>query len=276
MFVITGTPRSATGYASILLSNADVVCTHERYFRPRLCMDELLRWWNMPDTQHGESSWLAWAFAGLFPHPIPLIHTLRNPWTVIDSLAFRNDILPEDACIGKGKEGFRTAIRAYCPEVYGYKTDVDRAAAMVVYWNQRIFRASEQYALPYRFYRVEELNADMLRDILEWLDIGRDQYELAEAMKATPRDVNAGKKLSYNQELTDPGILAIMDKAMPGHAPIIGRVAEKDTPRSPEQIEAMMDPRLIKLVREHADVYGYSRDETQRSFEDGSAQLFPG
>ena len=90
-FLITGTPRAATKYAARLFTACGVPCHHEGTVRPLTPLVELLRWYR--DADGGESSWMSWTVQPLFPKPLPILHTIRNPWAVIDSLCNRNSIL---------------------------------------------------------------------------------------------------------------------------------------------------------------------------------------
>ncbi len=261
MFVVTGTPRSATGYASLLFSELGVPCTHEQLFRPRACLQEVLEW-SAAGGDKAESSWLAWAFLGMLPKPVPVLHTVRNPWKVIDSLAHRNDILPEGACIDKGKVAYREAVRAYCPQVYEHEDAVNRAAAMVVLWNERIEDAALNADCKYIRYRVEDLDATQVAAVLDFVGIWRDATEINRALAAVPKNVNGGKNIEYGIPITNPVLAGYLKKVAPEANLVIERAFSESKPLGRDGLAAMLEPELRDGVEELADRYGYPAETT--------------
>lgn len=258
-FIVTGTPRSATGYASLLFRELAIPCSHERIFKPRGALADVLDWYEHNNA--GESSWLAWAFLGLLPGKVPVLHTTRNPWAVVDSLAHRNDLIPKEACVDRGKKQLRDAITAYCPAVKEFDAPIDRATAFVLEWNQHIDRAVERHGFPYFRYRVEDMDAVQLGRILEFVDVYRDSYEIDAVLESLPRNVNEGKRIHYNVPVTRPELVAVMKEIAPDHPPEITKLVTADTSRTPDELEENMDPRLRDGLRELASRQGYDRDE---------------
>jgi hypothetical protein len=216
----------------------------------------VLDWYNEGGDK-GESSWLAWVFLGQLPKSVRVLHTVRDPWQVADSLARRNDIIPNEA--GGGKKAYRDAIAAYCPEVEEYETAIDRAAALVIYWNRRIEAAAPFYGCPYRRYQVEDLTAKHVRDLLAWLNIYRDGIEIDRALTETPRNVNGGKRIEYDIEVKNPLVRAYLQEVYPGREPVINRAFSVDTKRTTEEIERDMNPTLRAQLIQLAARYGYER-----------------
>lgn len=262
-FIVTGTPRSATGYASLLFQELAIPCSHERIFKPRGALSDVLGWYTHGNA--GESSWLAWAFLGLLPDKVPILRTLRNPWKVVDSLAFRNALIPKDVIADRGLRKFREAIAAYCPEVDLYDDPINRAAAFVLRWNQLIDDAIERYEFPHMSYHVEDMDLEQLGSVLDFLDIYRDEGELKSALEAVPLNVNGGKRVMHNVDITNPLILDALREFIPDEKPKIRTLRMNDTPRSPNELQERMDPQLCDGLRELASEQGY--------WQDGSAVL---
>ena len=261
MFVVTGTPRSATGYASLLFTALSVPCSHERIFRPRTSLLEVLEWY-AEGGEKGESSWLAWVFLGVMPGPIPVLHTVRNPWNVVDSLAHRNDILPEEADLDEGKKTFRETVKAYCPEVLEYSTGVDRAAALVIHWNRKIEEYACRNGCEYHRYRVEDIKSRrQVERLLGYIGIPRNETDIERALNEVPFNVNAGKNIEYNLEITNPFILEAFQKMVPDIKPVISRAMKTAEYKTSEELENNMSLELRVGLNEIAERYGYSRYE---------------
>jgi len=256
-FIVTGTPRTATGYATLFFRELNLPCTHERIFRPRGTLAEILDWYKHGDS--GESSWLAWVFLGLLPGPVPVLHTTRNPWAVIDSLAYRNDLIPKEARVDRGKQQLRNAIELYCPDVMRYDDPIDRAAAFVLAWNKHIVSTVAHYECPYLRYRAEDMGGEQVKAMLEFIDEYRDSYEIDNALANVPRNVNAGKRLEHGVEITNPAILDVLAKVAPSAPPIIDCAMQVDVPRTPDELEENMNPRLREALGELAKDHGYAR-----------------
>ena len=256
-FVVTGTPRSATGYAALLFRDMAIACTHERVFKPRGALIDILDWYDSASS--GESSWLAWAFLGVLPGRVPVLHTVRDPWKVVDSLAHPNNILPKRASLDRNKQQFRECIRRYCPAVFDYDGDIDRAAALVVHWNARIEEAVERFDCPYTRYRVEDISESTVSGLLEAVDVYRDDAEIRGALERIPNNVNAGQTLQYNLEVVHPEIRDALKKAAPNVRPIVDVAITDEKPLSPDELEARMAPELVEQLNTLAAEYGYSR-----------------
>lgn len=259
-FIVTGTPRTATGYASVFFKALNLPCTHERIFRPRGTLADVLEWYAHKDS--GESSWLAWAFLGLLPGPVPILHSTRNPWAVIDSLAHRNDLIPKEARVDRGKTLYRETISAYCPEVGKFEKPLDRSVAFIIAWNKLITSAAAHYECPYLRYRVEDMDGPQAKRLLEHVDVYRDSYEIDNAIVNVPRNVNAGKRLAYHMEVVHPELREIVQKILPESDGIIDRLVTPDEPRTPDELEDGLDPRLRDALYALAEEQGYERTMT--------------
>lgn len=263
-FVVTGTPRSATGFASKLFSSLGVECTHERIFRPRSALQDMLEWHTA--GAKAESSWLAWLFMPLLPAPVPMLHTVRQPWGVVDSLAHRNDILPKEAEKSQsiGKRLLRDTIAAYCPDVFEHDGAVDRAAAFVVTWNDKIEATAEQTGCPYIRYKADELAPEVLAKLLQFVGVHREMPEVERALRDMPRSVNAGNELEYEVKIKHPLILAYLQETNPDTPPVLARVLRKGVKRTPEEVAALAAPELREAVDNLCERYGYAPTSTAR------------
>lgn len=251
-FLVTGCPRSATGYMSLFFQAMRVPCSHEVAFMPPSSLIDALRWYRNENTV-GESSWIAWAWARLLPGPVKAVHIVRNPWAVVDSLAFRNDLLPAASELQRSRKPLREAIAAYCPEVFEHRGDVDRAAQMLVSWTGRI-----EAALPEaRRVCVERLDLAATLDLLDWLGIYRDECEVRSALADVPHNINGGQRIQYGLEVKNPELREAIETHMPGAPLNIARAFSKDTPRGRDELAAQMKPELLAQVDALADAWGY-------------------
>lgn len=257
-FIVTGSPRSATGYASLLFEALGIRCGHEVAFRPRSALVDILEWLRSPRS--GESSWLGWLFLPLLPEPVKVLHALRDPWRIVESLAWRNDILHPEA--GSDKESYREIVRRWCPEVYGCKSRPDRAAQFLVSWSARVEEAAARSGFACRRYRVEELNHAELYALTSWLGLPRDRIECQRALAEVPRNVNAGKLLEFDVPVTNPALRQVIDKIMPGAEYVISKCISRDERRTREQIAEQVSPELRVGVEALAEEWGYAKLET--------------
>jgi hypothetical protein len=262
MFVVTGTPRSATGYASMLFRSLGIPCSHERIFRPRTQFNDVVHWCN-GDDERGDSSWLAWVFLPMLPREVVVLHTIRDPWAVVDSLAHRNHILNPEAPADDGPELMRAIIKAYAPRVYDYDTAVDRAACMVLDWNRAIHRSAMLQDAPYRVYRVEDLGIPLVRELCEFIGIPRSDDVIAKALTDTPLNVNRGSRVEYNIKVTNPSLIALLKHLRPDIDTFTAQGQTRDIRRDRHTIEASLAPELRRGLNEYAIRFGYAESDTQ-------------
>lgn len=262
-FVVTGTPRCGTGYTSLLLSAAQIPCTHEDVFCPRATLDDLLDWYAADNA--GESSWLAWAFLGCLPGPVMVLHQTRDPWQTVDSLANRNDLLAADAKCGTRIGMFRKVIRAHCPEVFEHESDIDRAGQMVLSWNLKIEQQAARLHCDYHRYRIEDVNRNWFDRLCGWVGVYPESGVLARALATTPTNVNEGKTLDLGMEITNPVILDAFTECFPGTPPVIDYALSKKTKRTRNEIEDGMAGELRDALEALAARYGYTRERQEVS-----------
>lgn len=189
-FVITGTGRSGTNYIARVLRAAGVRCGHEDWWGPMPGLGEG-SWIPQPTltdrlrdlvsrtmvevrrrrrSLDGDSSWLAVPHLEDFDGLVLL--QLREPLRVIRSLvALEMFSAPRNA--------FELKARVFVPQTGDSLVDAMRWWVM---WN---LRASESADL---VYRIEDLDAPLLRDILEL--IGADPARAEKALSSVPTRTN--------------------------------------------------------------------------------------
>lgn len=260
MFVVTGTPRSATGYASLLFKAAGLECTHEKVFRPNAPLGDVLEWLGDSRADKGESSWLAWMAPAMSPGPLFVLHSVRDPWAVIDSLASRNDILPVDA--DAAKDSFRNIIWAYCPEVFGWSSSLDRAAQFVLSWSVLIQeRVICHSRANYHRYHCEDVNAEWLDCVCHRLGCERTIEQCRAACEATPRNVNHQPALRFNVPVDGELLDRIHEDApdMPRFTHIARLSSPAEVGATAEQVQGRLSPPLLEGVSALCEEWGYPR-----------------
>jgi len=234
----------------------DVPCEHEQTMKPPATFIDCLRWYEA--AQCGESSWLAWAFLPFFPGRVPVLHTLRNPWSVIDSLSNRNSILRKVDKVRSPKsvQSIRDTIRTYCPRVWTYENIVDRAAALVVDWNRCIKKACPGRCS----YQCEALDVPTVREMLWHIGIDRDDEVIKSALSSVSKTTNEGWTVVDTPGVSDPHVAEYLEElAKQNNAQIFTRRILDDAKRNTaEELVERMDPGLLAEVNEHASLYGYA------------------
>ena len=162
--VVTGTGRSATGFASQWLTSVGVPSGHEVFFDHRGLEHAL----HMLAARHyhlvGECSWEAAPYLDSQPlRDALVVHQVRHPRKVIEScLRVPQEVAPH----------YARYMERHLPRIAQYRRTIDKAACRWVYWNRMVedaIRERESY-----FWRVED-GTDAL---LDWLiDKGLVQRE---------------------------------------------------------------------------------------------------
>jgi len=257
-FFVTGTPRSATRYTSLLLDKLGLPCTHEAVAKPLATWIDVLRWYE--EARHGESSWMAWTVLPSLPRPVPVLHTVRDPWRVIDSLCTRNAILIREG-LDSEQARIREVIRAYAPEVWQWPKRIDRAACLVIAWNRLI-----EERCPHRFaFRVDRLDVLTMRRLLRHLGVERSDAEIETALAAVPTNVNGGYTVTREHDADDPlGAELLRRFATQPNTRVMSVVRVPGDPKrqTPEEIAARLDPRLLEEVNRWAAHWNYATVET--------------
>lgn len=253
-FVVTGTPRSATKYSSKLLTDLGAPCTHEQVMYPSASVLSILRWLDNDDTP-GESSWMAWTLP-LLPEPIPVLHVIRDPWLVIDSLANRNNILDMDQVKNEAVVKLREVIRAYLPEVFLWPNRADMAATFVLGWNRLIAEAC-----PDRYvFHPDRLDLGTLRGMLDHVGVEHHGKDLIALRDQVSTKINKAYSLNDITQLSDPTVMeALKQYAVDnGFDSISARsIVDRTEYQTPAELAEKLDPDLLDQVNEYATRHGY-------------------
>lgn len=131
-YVVTGTGRCGTGYAARLLSSAGVPCGHEALYGL-----------SGPDFQAAEatdpgiaadSSWLAAPFLKHLPDGVQVLHLVRHPQMVVDSLMrirfFSGDVSRYQPYLDFARRHLRFLNK--------FETELEKAAYFWLVWNRLI------------------------------------------------------------------------------------------------------------------------------------------
>lgn len=170
-FVVVGTGRSATQYASRLFKKLGIRCGHENVFTRHGLMDPR-------ENIIGDSSWGAAPFLDEF-HGV-VLHQVRHPLSVFNSM------------MGSPPADRRPYIDTKCPQ---------EIAAMRIYvgWNRMC-----EHGSPYVRYQVEELTPELVCGLC--YIVGKEvSLSLAKkALKEIPKNVNSKPRANYTwDELPD-------------------------------------------------------------------------
>ena len=253
-FVITGTPRAGTLYASRLMDAMGLPCDHEKTLRPKASIANIVRW---PTLDTGESSWMAWLVLPLMVgHRVPVLHTIRNPWLVIDSLTNRNPILNPLIKSDSGLQGVREIINAALPGLFDREARIDRAAALVLGWNRLIAEH-----VPRRFtYYVDRLSVTTVRGMIDFVGAEVDDDKINSAIDEVSTSANSGYTVEHVPGVSDPDVAKWVQQYAKEND--IGRVSccrIRDFPlrSTPEELAERMDPRLLDQINTYAAWHDY-------------------
>lgn len=196
-FVVTGTGRSGTQYASELFKTAGLRCGHEAYFKTMPGPGELgpvrsdrLRHIRVPIGRlrehrrrraldlEGDASWMAAPRLEKFEGLVFL--QLRHPAKVARSLLQKHFFT--DSTNPRPHQKY--ALRFFTP------TDdpIDDVLRFWLFWNEM---AAERAHL---IYAVEALDAELFAGILDRLDVANPTAKAAQALGAVPKTVNAARQ----------------------------------------------------------------------------------
>lgn len=215
-FVVTGCARSGTGYTAALLTRLGLPCTHEAVFNPYTVTPP-----EIPDNQ-GEASWLAVPFLRELPEGTTVLHQVREPIAVISSLvsihffdlegpqASRDARALVQVLRSRGLRGslkrlvsparwrrgrrlrrdFVDFLHRSCPEVFDEESEWRRAERYWVEWNRAAARAEQMPHLRYFRYRLEDLDASLLSEIVRTLGVAVSEDKVLTALRSLPQTTN--------------------------------------------------------------------------------------
>jgi hypothetical protein len=181
-FVVTGCPRSGTGYTAKLFRALGISCGHESVFGRRQGVGrEPIDWSGFV----GDSSWLAVPCLPL--DGVIVLHQVRDPLEFVRSLVgirFLEDPDPPRPL----RKQFVEVVRRHAPEVFEPETQVERAALLWETWNRR----AERHATI--TYRLEDLDEELLVRLGRLLELPIDEEAAQLALAAVSRRVNRRRR----------------------------------------------------------------------------------
>ncbi len=183
-FLITGCARSGTGYIATLLTALGIPCGHERVFCPtHLRKGEDLLW---PDQVWGESSWLAAPYIDALPLDLPVLHQVREPTAFVRSkVRTRFFEVPT---------WYKSFAERVAPDLLE-GTSVERSMRYWITWNRMVAAAGNAHGRPYLRYRLEDIDAPLLRQIFELIGVEVPNDHLDAVLAKHPRNYNTrGRK----------------------------------------------------------------------------------
>jgi hypothetical protein len=215
-FVITGCARSGTGYTAELLTRLGLTTEHETVFSP---YTEAFPGWG---AAPGESSWLAAPFIHQLPPGTVVLHQLRHPDAVVRSLLgihfFDREVsqvtrdvrsllqvararglgglsrrLLSGQWRGRGRRlrsDFVGFVERHCPEVFERDDELERCETYWLRWNGLVEEQASQAEVAYKRYRIEELDADLVMELLDLLGEPLEKDAVVAALDALPTSVN--------------------------------------------------------------------------------------
>ncbi len=253
-FVVTGSPRSGTRYTAKLMAALGLPCDHEKTLRPLATVVDVAKW---PKLDVGESSWMAWSLLPVMVgYDIPVLHTIRNPWKVIDSLTNRNQILNPLASCDSALQGVRELINLYLPDLFDREQRVDRAAALVLGWNQLIEANVPERSLLH----VDRLDVSRVRIALGYLGVFRTDDKIQAALDEVSTSTNSGYTVDSVPGVSDPDVAKwISQYAAEQNCDrvLTRKIRDVAASETPEQLAERMDPALLEQVNRYADRHRY-------------------
>jgi hypothetical protein len=181
-FLVTGCPRSGTGYAAALFRALGVRCGHEDVFGVGQALGRKPVDWN---GYGGDSSWLA--VPALPLDDVVVLHQVRHPLEVVRSIVGVG-FLADPSRIGRGQRRFAAVVRLHNSEVFTPDVDAERAALMWRIWNTR----AEEHAT--FTYRLEDLDVGLLLSLAHLVELELSSDQAVQALDRIPSSVNRRRR----------------------------------------------------------------------------------
>jgi hypothetical protein len=191
--LVLAAPRSGTGYLAAVLQRLGVRVGHETVYTPGRVLEHLAG--GPPPTEEGhlphpaqrvvekvdvEISWLAAPSVALFcPPGVRLAWQVRRPRLVLESY------LGTDHLHRGPDHVYDQVAFAADPGLAEIEGREERCARHLLAWSRRVLGIRCDY-----IYRVEDLWARRLVQILRMADIDRSEGECHEALSSVPTDTN--------------------------------------------------------------------------------------
>lgn len=183
VFVVSGCGRSGTGHTAAVLTALGAPCGHEAVFHagtyagPSIGSGRLA--W--PRNIAGDSSWFAGPFLGRLPEGSSVLHQVREPLAVIRSL-LRSGMLDAGAPHRQFAEESVPELALGGPTV--------RAMRYWIEWNRMVESAADYEDLRYRRHRLEDLDAEGVIALGEFLGLERKRDVVQRVLDSRPRNFN--------------------------------------------------------------------------------------
>lgn len=176
-FIVTGTGRSGTKYASAVFTAMGLKCTHQKVYTE--FSDERPPIW---DGRVGDASAFAAPKLDAVPDTTLVIHQVRNPWLVVRSLVEAQHLPPlRDV---PSKNAGVAYYRAHC-DYTDHENPLLRAAHLWWRWNVMI-EASMLGRGNYVLHRLEDYTVERVEHLLKLLGY-EFTFEMREAFEAVPQ-----------------------------------------------------------------------------------------
>jgi len=229
-------------------------CDHEKTLRPLATALNVARW---PTLGIGESSWMAWSLVPLMVgHRVPVLHAIRNPWLVIDSLTNRNQILNPLAPRHSELQSARELINVFLPDLFEREQRVDRAAMLVVEWNRLI----AEHVPDREVFYVDRLDVPSIRVMLGYLGEYIDDGKIESALDEISKSTNSGYTVDSVAGVSDPDVarwLARYAKDNDCGRVTTCKIRDVAGRQTPEELIERMDAELADQVNAFAALHGY-------------------
>jgi LPS sulfotransferase NodH len=133
--IIVGTGRSGSGYLSKLLTLNGIMCGHEHSFNPS-------RHGPIQHPYQADSSWLAVPYLDNYIHNTKILHVVRDPIKVLESLTtrgfFKTKIYRK---VNDPGDKFYKFVEKFLPEINTIECPVHTAIYFIIHWSKMIEKA---------------------------------------------------------------------------------------------------------------------------------------
>lgn len=137
-FLVTGCGRSGTAWASHLFTAMGYPCGHEEMYSP----------WSSGPLVQSDSSWLAMPHLSDLPADTPIIHVVRDPFLVVQSIMVRG-------FLWRTNGPYEAYVAQHRPDITSATSHMGRAIRWVCKWDEPL------EDVPARLLRVEDAETNL-------------------------------------------------------------------------------------------------------------------
>lgn len=198
-FVVTGLSRSGTKYAAKLWTQLGYRCGHESVFNifdVTAGHRSIARLPRSADVD-GDSSFLAAPWLDRLPRGTVVFHQLRSPLEVVRShlgIRFFAEPPVPSIYLADNHADFVEYVVESCPALAAERGEAERCMRYWAAWNALISESVARAGLPYLRYRVEDLDADLVRRMIAALGDDPGSRDVEGALAAVPRNANSRRR----------------------------------------------------------------------------------